>query len=501
MYDAARARAPPVTQKMIKAREREFDPVLGVFRDPGREASEAAKDREASIVASNKGKDKQLRVSQRFNIINHRSVVDDDPLPPPKAVSQTYRSRVGYNIISNEPFSDHHFDAPKLRPPAETGDAPKAGKIEHASMARDYDIISGKYLEDHESKTAVDQDVALKRAAGKWWETRDFDPIRGRFYDATKDERDREAEAEAQRTVQVRREKALPPSERLKETAGYDPVLHRVTDEEKLRQTDAKHHRPLVKHVRAETEKRLMEEGQADYALKDRRTVRRAGLRLVKDLPDKRSYDVITGAPLRGVDSADARVAEQLELMHTVAHMEAVAGRSGRAAAVGTHSRLQGAVASTNQQPWAARTGGTGVAGAMKGVMPSGMGSSAEYSVQGVGSLGTSLGAPPGGVGFGVAGGLAATASAVAHTLKPAGLNQTELFDPSEDVLMTTSAAAQGIGCKPSRARVRPSDSVPSKVKLAGNVRKGPAHGDAWKKITAMDAKAPPSTRVRRPGR
>ncbi|KAA0166085.1 hypothetical protein FNF31_01034 [Cafeteria roenbergensis] len=317
LYEAAKRREPKVTHGSVMARDRAFDPVLGRFRDGAVERATAQREREAAVAASNRGRDKQLRVSQRYDIVTHKALVDDEPVATARPPSQTYRSRVGFNIISNEPLANHHFDRPDRRPRG--GDSGVGGggaraHVAHASMDRDFDVVTGRYLADHEAKAARDEDIARRRAADRWWQTRDFDPVRQRFYDAEKDAKAAAAEAAAQQRRGAAKAAALPPAERLRETAGYDVVGHRVIDEERMRVIDARIHRPLVRPLRQETEARLTKEGVVAAERAAGRSVRRAALKNARDLPDRRPFDMLTGAPLRGVDAAEAHAEETRSL-------------------------------------------------------------------------------------------------------------------------------------------------------------------------------------------
>jgi len=462
LFDAVKRRDPVVSNRVVKAREREFDPVLGKFRDVARESRTAARERSEAVEASNRGRDRQLKVSQRFDIITHKALVDDDAAPPPKPVSQTYRSRVGFNIVSNKPLSEHHYDKPESRPPREASPRAPRARVEHASMSRDYDIVSGRYVSDHEAKAARDVEVSRRRAADRWWQTRDFDPIRQRFYDAEKDEKERDVAAAAEARSRSRKEAAAPPRERFRENAGYDTLLHRVTDAGRLAAADARTKRPPKKPTRTATEARLVEEGVVAAARADARSVRRAGYKNVRDLPDRRPFDLVTGAPLAGVDALEARPEETASLMASVAAVEAAAGRRGRAGAAAAE------LGATGGSGWATRHGAVG--GTLRRA-------GAGTVVLGASTFGTL------GVGLGGEGDAAVAA-------------------PAEGVVMTTAGAARAVGAAPGHARVRDSSAQPAVVRAASGSRRVRSRGEAFRRTVARaDAAAPSSTRVRRPGR
>ena len=58
--------------------------------------------------------------------------------------------------------------------------------ISYAFEKRDFNVLTNKYHEDHEEKVAVDKEVALNRAADRYWKTHNYDPIRGTYFDKAK---------------------------------------------------------------------------------------------------------------------------------------------------------------------------------------------------------------------------------------------------------------------------------------------------------------------------
>ena len=93
-----------------------------------------------------------------------------------------------YNIISNKGFNEHHYLPPEQRPPAPKEDPnPAKNKKVTTTGLRDYNIISNRYLELHDEKMQVDQEVQRLDAAKKYWKTHDFDPVNGEYYDPDKE--------------------------------------------------------------------------------------------------------------------------------------------------------------------------------------------------------------------------------------------------------------------------------------------------------------------------
>ena len=95
-------------------------------------------------------------------------------------------SLVDYNIISNYSIKDHYFDAPEKRPEAK--EYKENIKENMRKNFKDYNIISNKYLEQHDQKVAADEHIHKAEAALRYWKTHDFDPVNCAYYDQDKED-------------------------------------------------------------------------------------------------------------------------------------------------------------------------------------------------------------------------------------------------------------------------------------------------------------------------
>ena len=64
--------------------------------------------------------------------------------------------------------------------------------------ARDYNVVTNKYLQQNDLKVATNDEIMRAEAAKRYWKKNDFDPIRAQYYDEDKEskfvkERDDEA--------------------------------------------------------------------------------------------------------------------------------------------------------------------------------------------------------------------------------------------------------------------------------------------------------------------
>ncbi|KAH8052281.1 hypothetical protein JL721_10920 [Aureococcus anophagefferens] len=138
-------------------------------------------------------------------------------------------SRTSWNIIN------HEAKDPRAPPRKSVVDArAESGLLPASWKRREFDIVSNKYISDHKGRTLRDRTEAKHSAQKLFWETHDFDPLLGRYYDAGK-----EADFAKQRAVlssiagqgSVAR---LPPAVQYCEGAAYDIVSHAVKDQAKL---------------------------------------------------------------------------------------------------------------------------------------------------------------------------------------------------------------------------------------------------------------------------
>jgi hypothetical protein len=116
-------------------------------------------------------------------------------------------TRVQYNIVSNLDYSQHHHAPPEERyhpcffetivmlllllafcrpPPLVTTERRMVKTVIPEFEKKDFDLISNRYLSDHDTKVAIDKELAKRAAADRFWQTRDFNPLVAAYYDRKK---------------------------------------------------------------------------------------------------------------------------------------------------------------------------------------------------------------------------------------------------------------------------------------------------------------------------
>ena len=114
---------------------------------------------------------------------------------------------VNYNIISNIDMKEHHFQPPSKRP-APTEEERIRGKSIKVAAQRDYNVVTNRYLEHHDEKMQLNEDILRAEAAKTYWKVRDFDPVVGAYVDEDKEKtfvEDRAAKSKTHGKDQVKK--------------------------------------------------------------------------------------------------------------------------------------------------------------------------------------------------------------------------------------------------------------------------------------------------------
>ena len=181
---------PKITTKMVKANDIVFNPILQKYNDPKLEANLRKSEKSAVLSEIIKNQDNQLKVEQTFNIINLKDRLkglENDPNYPSMKDLIHSRKRIdncpkNYNILSNLPLTQHHFDKPENRPNFNFSEPKKGKRIFRFGTERDFDIISTKYKKFNEEKNEVDKEIQKIKTAKIFYKKNDYNIIKGEFY-------------------------------------------------------------------------------------------------------------------------------------------------------------------------------------------------------------------------------------------------------------------------------------------------------------------------------
>eukprot|EP00347_Sterkiella_histriomuscorum_P000472 403375727 len=301
-FDPYNITKPKIVKKSeLFAKESSYNPILQQFADPLQERSMREFDRESVIQKLAQNKDKQLRVEQTFNIINQENRLkglENHPQYPkekqwkPRFIKNT---RQDHNILSNLSLLEHHFDSPDKRPlPEQKVDAKKQGKIivqkRNSNLLRDFDIISNRFEENHENKVIDETQTKLQKAAQKYWEKNQFDPIVQKFNDTQRENIVKTNEtSKIKNHVQTYLDKL--PLALQKEGTLYNPITKEVKDPVKLGEYDYRSQERI---------KRYEVSGIFEKIVKDRQDIKEQHSH--QKLNNKISYERFSQTNKRGFD-------------------------------------------------------------------------------------------------------------------------------------------------------------------------------------------------------
>lgn len=160
------------------------------------------------VLAGNR--DRALRYEQTYNLLNFENKLkgleqrSDYPVEKPWYFRPDKDTFCDYNIISNYPMSEHHFQPPEKRPPPNENVSlrvltfQKEKKYKSQAPARDFNIVTNKYTQLNDLKVATNDEIFRAEAAKKYWEHHDFDLLQIKYLNPDKEKKfieERDAEA------------------------------------------------------------------------------------------------------------------------------------------------------------------------------------------------------------------------------------------------------------------------------------------------------------------
>lgn len=242
--------------------QKKFNPLLSTHRDRASELR--LQEAEAAEIAA-----KIARAQGKRSTLFENGPAK--PRPPPRSAD---------NVLCPKPASS---------PPKPKAVLPR----------RDHDILSNRYNENHEAKTAHERANAKRTADEKFRKTREFDAVVGRYYEESKE---REFEKQRQMLTRIAGTSAaakLPPVVSCSEGAAYDILSHSVKDRQKLDVVSGVGDRSLTMAKRGANIERNLQRRVADEAMLQEtrafgRMAKTAYLR-ERDSGRHRGYDVVSG--------------------------------------------------------------------------------------------------------------------------------------------------------------------------------------------------------------
>jgi len=205
---------------------------------------------------------------------------------------------VDYNLLSNLPMEEHHWARPDERPvhvPME----PKNRRIP-AWLQKDFDIVTNRYVHDHEQQLARDKELNKLAATAKYRERNRFNPLSQQFTDGDENNRQRTWE-EAHKIEAVEKAQALiPPSIKHRASAYWNVINHKQSNADQLKQMDlAEDERKERFKNRYLVENNLHSRDIASDQIENERRLNRMSHERFAE-PMRRGYDIVTHDAFQG---------------------------------------------------------------------------------------------------------------------------------------------------------------------------------------------------------
>ena len=289
-----------ITNKMVKQNDQAYNPILQKYNDKEYEKSIKKQENANLISAIIKNQDNQLKIEQTFNIINLQDRLkgfEKHPnYPKPKDLINK-RSKIShdnkkYNILSNLPLDQHHYDKPENRPKCDNTEPKKKQYDNKLTQARNYDIISTKYKNYDKEKTYIDKEIQKIRTAKIFYKNNDYNPIKGVYFNEEKEKKYQEKIKEEQKTWGVEHFKNLPRCAKGRSDV-YDLITLKVVDPKEMskiiQDEKDKKQRYEIKYKMENyyREKSLLNQDKEEQKINNKNNY----LRYKEE--DKRQYDII----------------------------------------------------------------------------------------------------------------------------------------------------------------------------------------------------------------
>ena len=130
------------------------------------------------------------QLNSKFNIVSHQGPPRKiDTKPKVQEEKPKIGNNRGWHILSHLKEKDHfvapiHYDEErtldKLKRPAAIGH--RLGP-----PPRDFNVLSNKFIKSHEEREDLEHQKVVDHVTKKYWQTHDFDLLRGRYYDSEKE--------------------------------------------------------------------------------------------------------------------------------------------------------------------------------------------------------------------------------------------------------------------------------------------------------------------------
>jgi len=344
----------------VSRQQRAFNPVTQTYINTSREKSSAQKDvaREQQELARARKRQEHYAFNAYDPITCEVKFSSKIPKAKPRFVRA--KTRVKHDIVNHIPL-----DMKRYTKFMEAKKEPLGKRTTgYKSHSPEYSIVNNKFPVNDEARVHNERQMALYNATVKFQATRDYNPVKGNFYNPNK-----EAQYKKERAIIQKNHHIESPQSRLRlkdKTDGelYNIVNNSTLDQAGLDKKIAYDNRALEgKKKKAIFENRVKEEQRRRSKLEARRANNRVSIRREDDI-NMRGFDAITNQPFSGVGakkmapSQKIRPLSEWDKAQTLSHRVQQRGRSASASSLAEGGRkiMQAATGKVKSAPPARAT-------------------------------------------------------------------------------------------------------------------------------------------------
>lgn len=281
----------------VSKQQRSFNPVTQTYIHTAREKSATKTDLQKSqAMLSRANKKAEHYAFGAYDPITC-SVKYASKIPKPKPRHVRATSRVKHDVVNHLPI-----DMKRYTTFVKARKAPLGKRVNgYKSHSPEYSIVNNKYPVNDDARVLNERQMALYNATIKFQETRDYDPLKGTFYNPNKEAQYVRERAEVQKNHHIDS-----PQSKLRlndKTDGelFNIVNNTTLDAEGLAKKIAYDNRSLaVRKKKTEFEKKVKETQRRRNQIESTRRLNRVSIKREDEI-SMRGYDAITNQPFSGV--------------------------------------------------------------------------------------------------------------------------------------------------------------------------------------------------------
>ena len=175
---------------------------------------------------------------------------------------------------------------------------------------REYNVITNRYVEQHEEKEKANIDIQRLEAAKAYWETHDYDLVNASYFDKDKEDEFTKSRAEKALVHGKDQVKKLPQTVQ-NDGLMYNPINMNIEDEARLNEKDIREKNKKKRYeVRYDAEQMTRQEMLAEQDRLDNMKLNKVSYKRVEEQIG-RGHDILTNAAVETKMSATGYMKKQ----------------------------------------------------------------------------------------------------------------------------------------------------------------------------------------------